>query len=74
MSLRHELVAELASPDLQTRIDALKAAAAEEPDAYAAPVVQQIENYPQDGYFVLERISLFGRAVIPYLRALGAGL
>jgi hypothetical protein len=70
VSLRHEIVAALASPDLQTRIGALDAAASETSDGYAALVVQQIEDYPRDGYFVLERIGRFGPAVIPYLRAL----
>ncbi len=72
MSLRQEVVAALASPDLETRIRALNDAAAEDPEAYAALVVQQIVDYPRDGYFVLERIGRFGRAIIPCLRSLAA--
>jgi len=72
VSVRHELTMALASPNLETRIRALEDAAAEDPEAYAALAVQQLDAYPQDGYFVLERIGRFGRAVVPCLRALKA--
>jgi topoisomerase IA-like protein len=72
VSLRHELVVALADPHQGTRVRALEAAAAEAPEAYAALAVQLLGAYPQDGYFVLERIGRFGPAVVPPLRALKA--
>lgn len=72
MSLRHALVVALADPHQETRVRALEAAAAEAPEAYAALAVQLLGAYPQDGYFVLERIGRFGRAAVPHLRALRA--
>lgn len=72
MVVRDDLIAALASPDLETRVRALEVAAKEDPEAYASLAVQQIAAYPRDGYFVLERIGRFGRAAVPHLRTLKA--
>lgn len=69
MSRIADLASALQSPDLCTRNAALEQAAAEDANAYAEAAVRQIQLYPSDGYFVLERIGRFGAAAVPHLHA-----
>jgi hypothetical protein len=70
MSRIENLSVAMKSANLETRILALEQAAAEDAETYAKAAVLQIADFPEDGYFVLERIGRFGTAVVPHLRAL----
>lgn len=64
-----DLLDRLYSKDLQTRLDAIEKSALN-PAKYAANVVALLPHFPEEAYFVLERIGRFGESVIPHLLAL----
>ena len=63
------LIRELQAPDLITRLAAIDEAALD-PQKHAQQVVSLMQLYPDDAYFVLERIPRFGDFIIPPLREL----
>lgn len=57
----------LASPILQVRIEGMEVAASD-PTRWAAAVVATIDSFPNDSYFVYERIVTFGVLAAAALR------
>lgn len=72
MSAPHEELFDLLqSADIATRVTAIERAS-HEPEKYAESVVALIPRFPNEAYFVLERVGRFGNAIIPHLAALEA--
>jgi len=63
------LIRELQAPDLIKRLAAIDKAALD-PQKHAQQVASLMQLYPDDAYFVLERIPRFGDFIIPPLREL----
>jgi hypothetical protein len=61
-----ELDRALESPDLETRVGAIERAA-HDPTKYAHRVAALIPRFPDEAYFVLERVHRFGSAIVPSL-------
>jgi hypothetical protein len=64
--IKDELIRSLRSRDVSTRIAALDQAALK-PAQYAQHVVALIPLFPEDAYFVLERVGRFDPFIIPHL-------
>jgi hypothetical protein len=68
MSDSNEILLALRSSDLSVRIPAVERAARCGAD-HVEEVVELLDRFPEDGYFVLERIGRFGEAAVaPLLR------
>jgi hypothetical protein len=63
------LLAAFQSADVEVRLSAVEQAA-QAPTRYAKDVVDLIPRYPDEAYFILERIGRFGESAIPHLEAL----